>query len=141
MTVDQVCRMTTSPTLLNALHACRAGHPLNKTNRLPFAEALFIACQHPEISGTAIAWLEREAEKERDGLSPDGGTIMRVEIPAYTDFWMSGARYGRLLRTFWREDIGGDRRGHRYEMAVVLLDHPAAKRPIRVRLDDCRAIS
>ena len=38
-TLDRICRMTTNPALLNALHACRPDHPGNKTAERPWRNA------------------------------------------------------------------------------------------------------
>lgn len=58
MTIDQICQMTTNPELLNALHACRPGHPLK--NAYSWYNAYFLAAQRPsyEINSAAVNWLK-----------------------------------------------------------------------------------
>jgi hypothetical protein len=56
---------------------------------------------------------------------------MRVQIPAYTDRWMMGDRYGEVVKiTKWSHD---DR-----EIATVKLDK--SRGVIRVILDDCTEV-
>lgn len=65
----------------------------------------------------------------------------RVEIPAYTDLWMRGARFGTVARVVEgkgnyldpRDPRGADRFG-------VRMDHPAVKRLAWVIADDCRYV-
>lgn len=67
MTIDDICRETTNPTLLNALHACRPGHPWNKTAVRPWHNALFLARGQTfakRLSNEAIDFLERQAKAE-----------------------------------------------------------------------------
>ena len=65
MNIDEICGMAKSAELRNALHACRDGHPLNKTPENPFRNAWFMASQRPsyEISSEALIWLEKQATK------------------------------------------------------------------------------
>ena len=68
---------------------------------------------------------------------------MRVQIPAYTDRWMMGDRYGEVTRTYTRKGEG--RRiapntvieGPRVEMVVVKLD---SGKSVRVPLLDCTIV-
>jgi len=65
---------------------------------------------------------------------------MRVQIPAYTDRWMMGDRYGEVVKvTTRREKYVGvpSKRPTRdtYEIATVLLDKSG--KTVRVILDDC----
>lgn len=62
----------------------------------------------------------------------------RVQIPAYTDLWMRGARCGTVERVI--EGKGNyldpkDPRGA--DIFVVRMDHPQVKRLARVFADDC----
>ncbi len=57
MTIDEVCQMTKSPSMLNALHACRHGHPWNVQGINHWFNAYFLALQHREINATACSWL------------------------------------------------------------------------------------
>jgi hypothetical protein len=62
----------------------------------------------------------------------------RVQIPAYTDLWMRGARFGTIERVI--EGKGNyldpkDPRGA--DIFVVRMDHPQVKRLARVFADDC----
>lgn len=59
---------------------------------------------------------------------------MRVQIPAYTDRWMMGDRYGEVLSTFVAED--GEHEGK--EISRVKLDKSG--KVIRVILDDCTIV-
>ena len=64
MTIDQICRMTNKPEVLNALHACRPGHPLNNSNQ--WRNAHFLAAHQPSyvIPDDAVAWLAERATAE-----------------------------------------------------------------------------
>jgi len=46
---------------------------------------------------------------------------IRVQIPAYTDWWMRGARYGEVVKTF-RHKTAKDRWGDPVEYHKVKLD-------------------
>lgn len=62
----------------------------------------------------------------------------RVQIPAYTDAWMRGARFGTVERV--REGKGSylDPRDPRGATRFgVRMDHPQIKRMIWVIADDC----
>jgi hypothetical protein len=69
---------------------------------------------------------------------------MRVQIPAYTDRWMMGDRYGEVTSTYLKKTDG--RRvapntviaGPRVEIARVKLD--ISKKTIRVLLADCTVV-
>jgi len=62
-TLDRICALVTSAAALNALHACREGHPWNKTTRNPWTNAAFVLGGRPswEIDSTAIDWLRAQA--------------------------------------------------------------------------------
>ena len=65
MNLDTLRRMTENPEMLNALHACREGHPLNRATPHPWANAYALACQRPlDFSGAAIDWLRWQAATE-----------------------------------------------------------------------------
>lgn len=62
----------------------------------------------------------------------------RVQIPAYTDLWMRGARFGTVERVIPGSGNyvqAGDTRGA--DIFVVRMDHPQVKRLARVIADDC----
>lgn len=64
----------------------------------------------------------------------------RVEIPAYADMWMRGARFGTIERVIDRSKTRyldpKDPRGQ--TIARVRLDHPQAKRRLYgYVMDDC----
>jgi hypothetical protein len=65
-TIDKVCRLTTKPSLLNALHACRPDHPWNRIAVRPWLNAYILAAQQPSyvIPSDALAWLGDKATKE-----------------------------------------------------------------------------
>lgn len=58
--LNSICEMTKNPTVLNALHACRDGHPLNNANS--FKHAWFLASQHRDIPSNAVEWLRKQAK-------------------------------------------------------------------------------
>jgi hypothetical protein len=66
---------------------------------------------------------------------------MRVQIPAYTDRWMMGDRYGEVVKTSRYGKVGTRARlltGARsadIEIATVLLDKSG--KTVRVILNDC----
>lgn len=66
----------------------------------------------------------------------------RVQIPAYTDLWMRGARFGKIVRVI--EGTGNyvqanDPRGA--TIFVVKMDHPQVRKLARVVADDCTFVS
>jgi hypothetical protein len=62
----------------------------------------------------------------------------RVQIPAYTDLWMRGARFGTVERVVVGTGNYLDPRDPRgADIFVVRMDHPQVKRPARVFADDC----
>lgn len=66
----------------------------------------------------------------------------RVQIPAYTDLWMRGARFGiveRVIEGKGNYVQAGDTRGA--DIFVVRMDHPQVRRPARVVADDCTYVS
>jgi hypothetical protein len=65
---------------------------------------------------------------------------LRVEIPAYLDTWMRGARYGTVTKTYWRKwrDPFTNKEG-RDEFARIKMDHPQA-RDVVALLSDCKVI-
>jgi hypothetical protein len=65
----------------------------------------------------------------------------RVQIPAYTDLWMRGARFGTVERVIEGRGSYLDPRDPRgATLYVVRLDHPGVKRPARVIADDCTGV-
>jgi hypothetical protein len=66
---------------------------------------------------------------------------MRVEIPAYTDRWMMGDRYGEVVRTHVQKPgVRAQllRSNRSSEVALVKLDKSGKR--VRVYLDDCRVL-
>jgi hypothetical protein len=59
---------------------------------------------------------------------------MRVEIPAWTDQWIRGDKYGEVMRAKVIED--GELEGT--EMLYVKLDKSG--KSIRVQADDCKVV-
>jgi hypothetical protein len=62
----------------------------------------------------------------------------RVQVPAYSDLWMRGARFGTVER--WIEGKGNyiapnDPRAA--SMLVIRMDHPQVRRLARFPFDDC----
>lgn len=65
----------------------------------------------------------------------------RVEIPAYCDLWMQGARFGTVERVI--EGMGNYLEPHDPRGATIFavrMDNPQVKRLVRVIADDCRYI-
>jgi hypothetical protein len=63
--IDQLCGQTTSPAVLNALHACRTGHPLGHRNPWKFRNLWALVSQHTvEFLGTDTDWLRDAASAE-----------------------------------------------------------------------------
>ena len=61
----------------------------------------------------------------------------RVQIPAYTDTWMRGARFGTIerVRIASGKYLAGNPAG--LDQVAVRMDHPQVKRPVWCILDDC----
>ena len=69
--------------------------------------------------------------------------MTRVQIPAYTDMWMRGDRYGCIVKTTVREEryVGAPSQRSRmdsYEIAHVKLDKSG--KTIKVILNDCTEV-
>lgn len=63
----------------------------------------------------------------------------RIEIPAYCDLWMRGARFGTVERVIPGTGNFIDPRDPRgATIFCVRMDHPQVKRLARVIADDCR---
>ena len=62
---------------------------------------------------------------------------MRVQIPAYTDRWMQGDRYGAVTKTY-RGRFRDPRTGQMHDIVRVLLDKSG--KVVRVILDDCTEV-
>lgn len=65
----------------------------------------------------------------------------RVQIPAYSDLWMQGARFGTIERVKTGNGnylAPGDIRGA--DVFIVRLDHPQVKGAKRFVADDCQFI-
>lgn len=60
--LDEICGETRKASTLNALHACRPGHPWNKDAKVPFYNAWVMCIQNRDISGKSLAWLRKQAE-------------------------------------------------------------------------------
>ena len=61
---------------------------------------------------------------------------MRVQIPAYTDRWMMGDRYGEIVKTSRRVRLHTN--GQIEEIAHVELDKSG--KIVRVLLNDCTVV-
>lgn len=65
----------------------------------------------------------------------------RVQIPAYTDLWMRGARFGTIARVIEGSGNFVDPRDPRgATVFVVKMDHPQVRKSARVIADDCSFI-
>jgi hypothetical protein len=72
------------------------------------------------------------------GTTKDYRVGKRVQIPAYTDLWMRGARFGTIERVITPSGNyvqANDPRG--LVRFVVRMDSASVKRPVRVIGDDC----
>ena len=63
-------------------------------------------------------------------------TGTRVEIPAYTDAWMRGDRYGEIIQTFRHWQM--KRQGMSKPVVHVKLDKSG--KIVRLPIDDCEVI-
>ena len=67
---------------------------------------------------------------------------MRVQIPAYTDRWMMGDRYGdvvKVTKARKNRQVAGDTGYAQREVAHVKLDKSG--KTVRFLLDDCEVVS
>ena len=64
ISIDNLCRETTNAEMLNTLHACRDGHPLNNSHQWRNAYVMASQRRH-EFSGAMVAWLRERAEQEQ----------------------------------------------------------------------------
>jgi hypothetical protein len=64
---------------------------------------------------------------------------MRVQIPAYTDRWMMGDRYGDVVSTYRERPAQTAPDRDAREIARVKLD--ISGKTVRVILDDCTVVS
>jgi len=85
------------------------------------------------------AWTTVEESRRPPCAGPRiqmGARMMRVQIPAYTDRWMMGDRYGEIVK------IGKGRKGGRscdIEIAHVKLD--ISGKTVKVVLNDCTEVA
>lgn len=63
--------------------------------------------------------------------------VERVQIPAYTDRWMMGDRYGEIVKVK-RSKTVRNRFGDLQEIATVKLDKSG--KSVRVILNDCTMV-
>jgi hypothetical protein len=63
--LNALCACTTDATILNALHACRPGHPLGRDNAWKWRNAWTLVKQRPlAFEWPDLEWLERQACSE-----------------------------------------------------------------------------
>lgn len=63
MDINELCKRTNNAEMLNALHACRDGHPRNHAHQ--WRNAYGMASQYPaDFKASDIAWLKSQAELE-----------------------------------------------------------------------------
>lgn len=62
-TIDSLCEQTLDAETLNALHACRDGHPMGrgKSRQENYLNAASVCCGQIEFTTADIQWLERQA--------------------------------------------------------------------------------
>lgn len=63
---------------------------------------------------------------------------MRVQIPAYTDRWMMGDRYGEVIRITRREGESDNMLGKSADLYCVKLDKSG--KVVKVYADDCTEV-
>jgi hypothetical protein len=68
ITLDTICRKARGGDFINALHACRKGHPLNKLTKQPWANARFMASGRHELDCRDLDWLDKQVAKEEAAL-------------------------------------------------------------------------
>lgn len=65
----------------------------------------------------------------------------RVQIPAYSDLWMQGARFGTVERVIEGSGNYLDPRDPRgATIFVIRMDHPQVKKLARFIADDCQFV-
>lgn len=70
--INRLCGKTTKPDVLNALHACRDGHPLGRGNDYKWRTAYALVRQTSmDFLTTDVSWLEKQAQAEADGAKED----------------------------------------------------------------------
>lgn len=77
----------------------------------------------------------------KHGTKNHGTVGQRVQIPAYADLWMRGARFGTVERFIAGQGrfLGaGDSRGA--DVFVIRMDHPQVRKPARFIADDCQFV-
>lgn len=72
-----------SAELLNAVHACRDGHPLNKNRRTPFADLQFMLAPRTVLPADVEEWLRRQVAAER--VRQGDFVLLKQEYPV--DNW------------------------------------------------------
>jgi hypothetical protein len=66
---------------------------------------------------------------------------MRVQIPAYTDRWMMGDRYGEVIKiTKMRSDYAA-RLGHAIRKEIVHVKLDKSGKTMKFLLDDCEEVT
>jgi hypothetical protein len=66
-------------------------------------------------------------------------SIMRVEVPAHTDYWMRGDRYGEVVKILQKKVNLDDGTSIVREMIDVKLDKSG--KIVRLRRDDCTEVT
>jgi hypothetical protein len=63
----------------------------------------------------------------------------RVQIPAYTDLWMRGARFGTVVRVIVNstKSFIDPKHPHGRDVFMVRMDHPQVRQLAAVYADDC----
>lgn len=63
ITIDSICKQIESAEVLNALHACRKGHPLGKGKEagMLFRNAAFMISPYLGVNSFEVEWLEGKA--------------------------------------------------------------------------------
>ena len=120
-----IADMTGSRIVGNAFLRCV--NELNRDYTQPYGK-------QPDTSGTQ----PYKPDGNKLPNSNTGRSLMRVQIPAYTDRWMMGDRYGEVVRVT-RGKVLKNRWGDPEEIAHVKLDKSG--KTVRVILADCEVVS
>lgn len=63
--IDDLCQRTTKPDVLNALHACREGHPAGRGNVWKWRNAYSLVAQNTmDFLGADTRWIHDAAKRE-----------------------------------------------------------------------------
>jgi hypothetical protein len=64
--LDQIAEKLTSPWAINAVHACRPGHPLGNATEYPFLGAWLAVAPRLGMRGPEATWLHDMARERKE---------------------------------------------------------------------------